>query len=166
MPERLLDYLTRPNPTVVVESTGPPKFTLNVAWKPIENIETWDEFDYQTLTTQFRSQLNRQVTLPDVTSECQDGRFNRLYDESTLESLVSSSIILPVSSALHPSDLFLVKGAATWETDACFPDWGAGKTNGPQNNARRPKAIVLGDTKYRWSHQQAIDIMSVWIFDN
>jgi hypothetical protein len=59
MPERLLDYLTRPNPTVVVESQGPTTFTYNVSWQPVENIEGWDDFNYQTLTTWFRSQLNR-----------------------------------------------------------------------------------------------------------
>jgi hypothetical protein len=67
MPERLLDYLTRPNPTVVVESQGPMTFTYNVSWQPVENIEGWDDFNYQTLTTWFRSQLNRQVTEPDIT---------------------------------------------------------------------------------------------------
>lgn len=159
MPERVLDYLTRPNPTVVVESEGPTTFTYNAAWKPVENIERWDDFNYQTLTTRFRSQLNRQVTEPDVTPQCQAGRFNRLYNESMLEILIGSTITMPVSSVLRLSDTFLVGGGSTWETFDCNPDWGAGKTNGPRNKVGRAKAIVLGDTKYRWSHEQAINIV-------
>ncbi|GFF98314.1 conserved hypothetical protein [Aspergillus udagawae] len=158
MPEQLLNYLTRPNPTVVVESTRPPRFTYNVAWTPIENIKRWDEFNYQTLARRFRTELDRQVTLPDFMPQCQNEKFNRLYDETMLEHLVVSLIILHVSSAL-PSDLFLVGGAATWQTDACYPDWGAGKIKGPRNDTQRPKAVLLGDTKYRWSHQVAIDVI-------
>ncbi|KAL4767180.1 hypothetical protein BDW60DRAFT_220743 [Aspergillus nidulans var. acristatus] len=117
--DRLLDYLTRLNPTVRVESKGCTASTYNTH-----------------LTTRFRIQLDRLVTLPDVTRQCEEARFNTLYDETMLGHLVASSIMLSVLSALPPN-LFLVAGGATWESDACVPDWGS-----------KSKAILLGDTKY------------------
>jgi hypothetical protein len=76
-----------------------------------------------------------------------------------LEILIGSAIMMPVSSVLSSSDLFLTGGGSTWETIDCNPDWGAGKTNAPRNKVGRAKAIVLGDTKYRWSHLPAINIV-------
>jgi hypothetical protein len=48
-----------------------------------------------------------------------------------LEILIGSAIMMPVSSVLSSSDLFLTGGGSIWETINCNPDWGAGKINAP-----------------------------------
>ncbi|OOF93558.1 hypothetical protein ASPCADRAFT_508670 [Aspergillus carbonarius ITEM 5010] len=115
----------------------------------------------------FGPDLSRQVDLDNPTPQCEASMFSQLYDEQTLGHLVASSIMIPVSCALL-EELFFSSGGITWETDECFPDWSAGNKHRMQRyrdsdgNARtkdRPKAIILGDTKYQWPHEEAIRIV-------
>ncbi|KAE8145680.1 hypothetical protein BDV25DRAFT_164122 [Aspergillus avenaceus] len=164
MPETLLSYLTRPNPRIARRAQGPVKFTFNNLWLPVENLEPWTEFNYETLMSLFGPDLSRQVDLDDPTPQCEASMFSQIYDEQTLGHVVASSIMIPVSCAL-PQELFAASGGITWETDDCFPDWSAGNQyrmqeyqdpEGTTVTKDRPKAIVLGDTKYQWSHEEAI----------
>ncbi|PYH97903.1 hypothetical protein BO71DRAFT_95591 [Aspergillus ellipticus CBS 707.79] len=134
---------------------------------PIENLEPWTEFNYQNLMPLFGPDLSRQVDLDNPTPQCEASMFSQLYDEQTLGHLFASSIMIPVSCAL-PEELFFSSGGITWETDECFPDWSSGNqyrkqeykdSEGDTKAKARPKAIVLGDTKYQWSHEEAIGMV-------
>ncbi|KAJ0417514.1 hypothetical protein BJY00DRAFT_315807 [Aspergillus carlsbadensis] len=157
MPETLLSYLTRPNPRVASRGSGSSTFTFNNIWSPAENMEPWDEFTYASLVSAFQHDFNKTVDLNDPTPQCEAAGLHEIYDENMLEHLVASSIMIPVSSAL-PNELFMTGGARTWYNLDGFPDWSSGNKYRTQANTR-PRATVLGDTKYKWPHDDAIHLI-------
>lgn len=152
MPNTLLDYLTSRNPTVLAFAKPAPTFTFNADWETVEGIGEWTDFNYETLSLRFRNDLSRTVSSFDATSKCEEGGYNKIFDERGLSDLICMSITGPVSAVLRP--LFITSGARVTQHSGCLPDWSAGKdTNG------RAKALVLGDTKFNWSSTKAINVV-------
>ncbi|KAL2811844.1 hypothetical protein BJX63DRAFT_422081 [Aspergillus granulosus] len=163
MTETLLQYLTRRNPTVIASGAGKSKFAYSEEWETVEDLEIWSEFNYETLTSRFGEELQREVPQFDATTIPEAGGYNRIYDERGLNDLVCMSIMGPVSAVLSP--LFITSGGRTTESLGCFPDWGAGY-EGRYNTNERAKALIVGDTKYNWSSASAISTLQNMVYDS
>lgn len=154
MAETLLQYLTKRNPTVTASSVGTSNFTYSQDWEIVEDLAVWTEFTYETLVSRFGEDLRREVPRFDATANSEQGGYNRIYNERGLTDLVCQSIMGPVSAVLGP--LFITSSGRVMENLGCDPDWGAGH-EGSSNANGRSKALILGDTKYKWSSTSAIN---------
>ncbi|KAJ0416715.1 hypothetical protein BJY00DRAFT_291015 [Aspergillus carlsbadensis] len=154
MTETLLDFLRGRNPTVIAPVLGSSKFTFSDDWETVEDMEVWTEFTYETLISRFGSELQREAPQFDATALSEEAGYNRFYDERGLSDLICMSIMGPVSSVLGP--LFITSGGRVMEKLECAPDWGSGHRTST-NSIGRSKALILGDTKFKWSSQSGIN---------
>lgn len=158
MAETLLSFLTSRNPTILAFAKPAPTFTFNADWEVVEGIREWTDFNYDTLRLRFRNDLNCATPLFDATKKCEEGGYNKIFDERGLSDLICMSITGPVSAILRP--LFITSGARVTQHVGCLPDWGAGKdAPGAADSYGRAKALVLGDTKFNWSSINAINVV-------
>ncbi|EKV10547.1 Serine/threonine-protein kinase ULK2 [Penicillium digitatum] len=153
MAESLLSYLTTRNPTVLAFARPAPSFTFNYDWDPIENIREWSDFNYNNLQSLFKDELSRSVSPFNTTVSCENGGYNKIFDERGLSDLICMSIMGPVSAVL-PSDSFTTSAGRVTQHPGCVPDWAAGK-----EGVGRSKAIVLGDTKFNWSSTNVFNVI-------
>ncbi|KAJ5803933.1 uncharacterized protein N7518_000236 [Penicillium psychrosexuale] len=158
MTQTLLSYLSTRNPTILAFAKPATTFTFNLEWEPVEEMREWTDFNYDTLQLRFRNDLNRHVSSFDTSKNCEEGGYNKIFDERGLSDLICMSITGPVSSVLHP--FFITSGARVMQKEGCLPDWGAGK-DAPESTDPdgRAKALVLGDTKFNWSSVNAINVI-------
>ncbi|KAL4957593.1 hypothetical protein BDW69DRAFT_180516 [Aspergillus filifer] len=154
MAEILLQYLTRRNHTVRAFGTQGSSFVYSEDWETVEKLEIWSEFNYEALMSKFGEELQCEVTQFDATAMSEQGGYHRTYDERGLSDIVCMSITGSVSTILGP--LLITSGGRTMEELGCYHDWGAG-VKGRSNTNGRGKALILGDTKYKWSSTSAID---------
>lgn len=154
MTETLLSYLTKSNPNLLAYAKPLSNFTFNTDWEPVESMREWTNFNYDTLHLRFRNELSRHVSAFPITRHCEDGGFNRIFDERGLSDLICMSIMGPVSAVLPSS--FITSGGRVIQHVGCIPDWGAGKDEGTDQYGKA-KALVLGDTKFNWSSINALN---------
>lgn len=159
MTEPLHRYLSRPNPQPITprSTTIKTSWTFDSDWNPVEILEEWTEFNYNTLQTRFSAELNQLVSSVDVNAICEAGGYNKIYDERGLSDLICMSITGPVSAVLDRC--FLTSGARVKEPEVCFPDWGAGRERLGANINEKAEALLVGDTKFNWRSQDAIDLV-------
>ncbi|KAE8151750.1 hypothetical protein BDV25DRAFT_138570 [Aspergillus avenaceus] len=161
MTQTVLDYLTKPEPELnYYQNLDWQTPTYNSDWNPIENIEEWTDFNYENIVKRYYADLHQPVNPDDLfnpTKMWERIGMNNVYSERGLEHKILLKNILVVSSVL-PEHLFIGNGANTAEEFDIFPDWGTGDKR-RLNRQDRFKAILGGDTKYNWSHCEAISII-------
>lgn len=156
MSDTILHLLTKRNVHLQCYSRAS-TLTFNDSWSPIENVAPWTEFNYQNLLQRYGPDLNRRIQQFDPVHFCEIAGFHKVFDERGLSDVISSTIMLLVAYAL-PQNLFIAAGARTTDVTDVYPDWGAGNED-KFNSRGRSKALVVGETKYGWSYDDAIDTL-------
>ncbi|KAJ5827891.1 hypothetical protein N7447_004654 [Penicillium robsamsonii] len=89
-------------------------------------------------------------------SNCEEGGYNKIFDERGLSDLICMSIMGPVSAVLPSS--FITSGGRVTQHVGYIPDWGAGH-DGAADVYGKARALVIGDTKFNWSLTNAFNVI-------
>lgn len=126
MPTTILQYLTRPNPTVTSYAiTG--GLTINDEWNTIEGILPWEDFTYDILCAKFETELRKRISLWDPNDLIEKSRFNEMVGEDSVTAFVTVNSILAVNAALWEIENGLHVGPGSKSVKPVglgSPDWG------------------------------------------
>jgi hypothetical protein len=101
MSTTLLDYLTTPNPLVNSTHSKTGSNTDNFAWDPIEGVQDWDEFNYETLLSCYGDLLKYPTAgLLDLVPTIPSFPDCEVWDEDSLEALLVRWNLVVVSTGL------------------------------------------------------------------
>lgn len=164
----LLEYLTRPNPTLDCTKSSVGANTFNAKWDPITGLEDWTDFNYNTLMQLHGHVLRQQVSPMPETSPPLTKLERTIFTEDTFETVLERAIMPQVSAALsvawplsyfnhNPNDVAEIsKGAkarrgTAEEDDRFYADWAGIRQN--QETVFGYKNLCPGDSKLatKWS---------------
>ena len=167
----LLEYLTRPNPTLNCTKSLVGTNTFNAKWDPITGLEDWADFNYDTLMRSYGQVLQQQVPSMPETSPPLTQFEKEIFTENTFETVLERELVPQVSAALNIAwphsyldhnleDIAEIgKGAkarrgTAEEDDRYYADW-AGIRNCEATNYGY-KNLSPGETKLasKWSTSQ------------
>lgn len=165
--ETLLDYLNRPNPTIVrlegVEDEKPPKKsnTNTRSWNKPTEIARWKEFDFETMMSIYDKVLRCTAVRKHISIESNDlkaggeegigrviGKWNR--------AIVCEALEESRQHYQRPSGVTMVFRDQAQEAPgpSCKvkyrPDWATILTDMEQSWLQKPPSIMPGDTKCSW----------------
>ncbi|PYH46380.1 uncharacterized protein BP01DRAFT_390668 [Aspergillus saccharolyticus JOP 1030-1] len=159
MSKTVYKHLTQPN--VILDCRGTSSVpTYNAAWSFVENIYPWSDFTHQNIVERYASELAEERDFISPVPEYQDANLSTLYSERGFSDVLAATNMVIVSANL-PKSQFIADGSRTCEATDIFPDWGAGDDSKPPGQRKRTKALVCGDTKYLWSHEDAIKLLQM-----
>ncbi|KAK2755767.1 hypothetical protein FQN54_005917 [Arachnomyces sp. PD_36] len=110
MATTILDYLTRENPVLNTDNSLEGSVTRNSDWPMVPGVKVWNDFTFDTLMSCYGEALQHQFPGPfsDISPRLTDLECE-IWDEDSLEHLLSRSIIPSVSAGL----------TSGW--DLCYP---------------------------------------------
>jgi hypothetical protein len=159
----VLDYLTRPNPTLTYRTVAEGTLTVHDNWLPIEGTRPWEDFTYDILCSRYQTSLNKLIIQDDPSQRIRHGSLDDIVNEDTVEALVTVNNLLPVSNALYQ----LKKGLAFGRGSRFFrrqsdgsPDWGLGTTEWLNDGLSTLRNLCPGDVKVasKWNNEDLLRI--------
>jgi hypothetical protein len=158
----LLKYLTRPNPILDCTKSSVGANTFNAKWDPINGLEDWDDFNYNTLMQAHGHVLRQQVPPMPETSPPLTQLEREIFTEDTFGTVLEREIMPQVSAALsvawslfyfkhNPKDVAEIgKGAkarrgTAEEDDRFYADWAGIRKS--QETVFGYKNLCPGDSK-------------------
>lgn len=97
MAQTILEDLTTRNARLDILTPSPSTYTQHDEWAPVEEIRTWDDFNYTVLTKRNRDLLARKINPSDSVRASEEAGHNVIVDETGLSILLGATNITKVS---------------------------------------------------------------------